>query len=1057
MATFTITSTRNFDSIDFVSRTGSDTYNITGAGKLIINTDTRYCLNSDATKGNMGILAIDRFTTGGEIFVDGTSVRIIPFSSGGGLVPAIGTTISQGATTSALLGVFPNLASPPTAAAAAMPASGWIKVKDKVGNYSSGALTGITATATGPDRVGWIEVVAAQSINFAFADNGTFRASGDWFTLPGDPSLGGGDLLTTGLDSTTYQIPASLAETYWGGVWVETGPGTSVYKFFPAFGASGGDYVGANTVATDDHRGSLCWISTQGLLRLGSDGTNRNGYLPPAGCRIRVPNINFIISILASAANVVPNSTLASRPEFLVSSGGNVILSNVNSSWYMNFLNGNQLQITDSSILDAIIISRYAKSKPILSNVGIGGVAHATGYVSITATLCSQGLDLIDVVAMKPLPITNAFIITLLGNTNINMTRVKAIYPKPAIGTNYYHSLSQNDGVSLISCSGIGAHGGSLTDRNTNIYIKDYDYTSVINGTTDVTLAGSAWSFTRDVGLTIDGLSFGGGGLSTRVAPVNSVFLFGAGMTNTVVKNIGSPSSPLNLGGPDVSDVSYTHVTLTTTSTINTPSAHGLKSGDTIFITRTTDTAVNPVGTLRTVTVLSTTSFTIPCSAGAGTTGTVSYSQAISNIGISLIQANGNIQDTLVRSVYFNNTRSVGFQAAQDTDGLDVRGVWVDAAARGTTEPHSAFNANYRGVRHRSNFAASTTIAGSHFVDNHFGDLTSGGLPVNATWTRSGTTLTVTATSHNMITGDGIMVTVCSDVNAEPLGYSSSITVLDSSTFTVPCNNTGALSGTLTYENVASYVLFMTGYSPSPQSTARGDVRDTVPTATYSNLTYTAVAPGVQTVWQHPDFILGHTGFHNTLPLYGLSGADALTAWLYEYQINKNDGYGFSGWKNAARALSCTLTGGGTAITVADSSLISVGDRVLTTTSTLYTGYDAQVVSIDSPTQVTVSVPHIASGASVILNFNALPGEVLDPSRGFKLKLRRTTLTTNASSTLAVRFFTKSTTSSRDIQYPESGPVYEWPLLSFGIPVGRTFIRPPAPRGFIVPPIITSP
>ena len=68
-------------------------------------------------------------TLGGGIMIDATKVRWLPYSSGTGNVPAIGTTISQGAASGYLLGVWPNLASAPTVAGQAMPSTGFLKFR----------------------------------------------------------------------------------------------------------------------------------------------------------------------------------------------------------------------------------------------------------------------------------------------------------------------------------------------------------------------------------------------------------------------------------------------------------------------------------------------------------------------------------------------------------------------------------------------------------------------------------------------------------------------------------------------------------------------------------------------------------------------------------------------------------------------------------------------------------------------------------------------------------------------------------------------------------------
>lgn len=119
MTTFTVTVNRKWDDATFSTRTGNDTYNFTTGGSLTIDTDTRYCANATATSGNIGNINLNSAVSGAcEVILDGTNVRLMPFDSGTGLVPAIGTSIIQGGTTGSLLGVWGAFNIPPTAAGA---------------------------------------------------------------------------------------------------------------------------------------------------------------------------------------------------------------------------------------------------------------------------------------------------------------------------------------------------------------------------------------------------------------------------------------------------------------------------------------------------------------------------------------------------------------------------------------------------------------------------------------------------------------------------------------------------------------------------------------------------------------------------------------------------------------------------------------------------------------------------------------------------------------------------------------------------------------------------
>lgn len=1062
MPTFTITTSRNFDSIDFVSRDGNDTYNVTGVGTVFtVNGDTRYSLNSDATKGNIRTCNITGYAT---LLLDGRSVRVIPFSGGGGLVPSIGTPITQGSVTAPLLGVWSSLGTAPTAGGGAMPASGWIKVKDKTGgNFAAGALGGISATATGPDRIGWIEVVGMGgnlgTINVAEGSGVVSR--GEWFTLPGSPLTGGADLLTTGLAATTYQLPASLTNSYWAGVWVETGAGTGTYKFYTASGSATGAYVAAaNTIGTDSHRGRVCWISPGGALQLGSDGTNTNGHTPPVGCRLRVPNIMTLQAATGAAVNEIPNTTLANRTEFLtngaVASGGGLDLDLINLSWYINPTNSSGVTLTNSACLDGIAIGR-CNGPIVLSNVGTGAVDHTQSYVAYTGTKNVISTTFTDVFLARSFNIINTFMCTIIGCNNLNFTRVTTYMFKPATlaGQNCY-SINACQVGNWTDCDTIGGLVGSSLIANDYITFLNYDYTACAGGTTDMTFTSTVpLALSNENHFVLDGFTLGNRGALPMVAPFTSIASLTTNVQNSVVRNIGTQLAPLNLGGADFLDAPYAHVAAAATATVTTPAPHGLKTGDNILVTLSSDVAVFNITAPRIVTVTGANTFTTTTLTGGGTSGTISFYPVITGLGIQFSSSNSTSRNNLVSRVYLNHGRTALFPfTSLDNDGLDLRNTWGDNHPQTGVNTFQASNSISRGGKNRSALAGQT-VPGNHFFDNHFGELSSGGLPVAATWTRSGTTVTVTSASHGMWTGDSIIVGVSSDTAALPLGSRATLTVLTSSTFTVTGVNTGAVSGTLTFENVASYVAFFVSNPPTATSIARGDVRTLSGNPTYAGIAYTAPNIGDSSAWEHSDFILGHTGFHNILPVFQ-SWSGVADTQLYEYQLNKNDGYGYSGFKNASRAGSGTTVSGLSTMVMTSTAGINPGDWVLSTSATVTVGYNCQVVSVNSPTGLTLSTPNLGS-ATVIHNFSALPSEVPDPLRGFKMKLRRTSVGAQTSGTVNTRFLTKSTTASRAIEYPLTGPSYEWPLLSFGIPVGRVFIRPPAPRGFIVPPITATP
>lgn len=77
----------------------------------------------------------------------------IPFGDGSGTTPENGTTITQGGVSASLMGVYLNRYDPKRAPGKVMPSSGYLMVNNITGgDFSSGALSGISATAVGPQE-----------------------------------------------------------------------------------------------------------------------------------------------------------------------------------------------------------------------------------------------------------------------------------------------------------------------------------------------------------------------------------------------------------------------------------------------------------------------------------------------------------------------------------------------------------------------------------------------------------------------------------------------------------------------------------------------------------------------------------------------------------------------------------------------------------------------------------------------------------------------------------------------------------------------------------------
>lgn len=278
------------------------------------------------------------------------------------------------------LGVWANWQSEPIVPGAAIPASGFIKIGGVTGGaFSAGALTGITATCSGADLQGWIEVRGPQSSNFTGGRIGRLTSTLAWFELG----------LTTGVRGQILQCPTTgnLAGVF-AGCWIETAPGSGIYEKFAGVGSPA-----ATAGYPTDETAMWVWHTTSGL-RIGSDGTNDVGFLPPAGCRVRIPAAILTNCIRASGSGsgprVVPHATLSTRHRLIVSGGGYVDLNGVCSQWYMDFGGTYYLRIRNSSVNDTVRIFTVATPFDV-QNLLVSATQQLTANVPLNVSGCPFG------------------------------------------------------------------------------------------------------------------------------------------------------------------------------------------------------------------------------------------------------------------------------------------------------------------------------------------------------------------------------------------------------------------------------------------------------------------------------------------------------------------------------------------------------------------------------------------------------------------------------------------------------------------------------------------
>jgi len=532
MASFTPNTggTVNWDTLSGGSTNATlDTYTISANTTLLIDTDSYQCANHSTAFGSLDTVT---FTgQGGKLRIDGTSVRVIPYNTGTGNVPAIGTTISQGGVSSVLLGVWSSWLVEPTAAGAAMPASGFIKVKTKTGgDFAAGALTGIGATATGADVVGWIEVRGADTASITVPRLGTFEVVGDWFEL-GTTNGSRGQVLACPTTATVAGV--------FPGVQIETSAGSGVYEWY----SNVGNLAAASTIPTDAYRGKIVWQTTSGI-RIGSDGTNNVGYLPATGCKVRIPNVILTCctrTVSGSGPRVLPNATMSTRQEFVTTNAGSISMSKCVSQWNNLWAQPFSVSLRDSAFSDRIDISEMASPVDILRSL----VAPTQAQLNISLSLvsCFAGGNVTDCYLMRySLAASGAYVGTFNYITGVNFSTNKfgALAARGNVTVGAFTSARMQD----CNFSGNTTFAGRfLVTASSRVSFFETNYIDAFTGTTTATNGQSSVEISSSDNILVAAVYFP----LTNLHPYNAL----VGTTssfNITVRDMGSRSAFLTLG-----------------------------------------------------------------------------------------------------------------------------------------------------------------------------------------------------------------------------------------------------------------------------------------------------------------------------------------------------------------------------------------------------------------------------------------------------------------------------------------------------------------------------
>lgn len=525
MATFSLFADTNLDAI--TGRTGADVYNINTI-TMTIDTDTRWCANAPSgmvgTLGNVNV----NTATGGKFFIDATKTRWLAYDTGSGTVPAIGTSITQSGVTGELLGVWANYTSAPTAVGASMPTTGFIKFRSVTGGaFSSGALTGIGANATGADKVGWIEVVMQPGSNVQNSAMGEYTTRGDWFELG----------TTNGTRGQTIQLPTNGggSGTNTPAIWIETGVGTGVYEHFPSMNSAA--FIPANL--STDERSKFVEERGGGVVRIGHNGSVDLGYLPPSGCKIRVPNI-FQRQALSGSKNqnVAPDSNINNRARWNGSSSGNMDLQYVLSDWcYQTHSLANSVIVKHCAIQDTFLNNQIVLPS-IIDDFVIGNytIFNSGAYTPFRCISLPSGGKFTNITAYR-LDGTNSGYVCQFSGNDMEIDGYRGGIVAYARITNQFMRFENSNRMKVKNVSNTNSVFGFW--NVTDLVASDIDHTDRFVGSTNATSSMNGIAFNNVLNATLDRVTVGLKNVIPYVNPYGSIVTFN-NCSNIRVSDIGS-------------------------------------------------------------------------------------------------------------------------------------------------------------------------------------------------------------------------------------------------------------------------------------------------------------------------------------------------------------------------------------------------------------------------------------------------------------------------------------------------------------------------------------
>lgn len=338
--------------------------------------------------------------------------------------------------------------------------------------------------------------------------------------------------------------------------------GNDVYLNFTTGGATSGRYfmraVAANTFNVNfPHFAAIASSNVTERYEI--------GLVPPAGCKVRIPNI--LMRSATTATNLVPNATLATRPEFITTSAGAIDMEYVyGENLYARFGQAYSLNINHAAFLDNLEITECATA-PTVNDTILGTYTGSNTILPLYVASCFSGGSFTNCKFHRQgTPGASGHSVHFAACSDMTISNVESgvlLYPR----SSGYFLIDNCSGFTISNTRAYNTEFRLASCINTSV--TNHDHVDRFIGNTNATTGLYAASNRFGNGNTIDGLTFGLNGTIPNCHPYLGAVL-GEYSKNSKYRNIGTPAAPLNGGTWEASAYNMSNLYLTGLANANT-------------------------------------------------------------------------------------------------------------------------------------------------------------------------------------------------------------------------------------------------------------------------------------------------------------------------------------------------------------------------------------------------------------------------------------------------------------------------------------------------------